>query len=107
MTNMTRPIIHTDLGVHYRWDGWLGLMDRHGLARSLSRKKCSPDNAAEGFFGRIKVEMCHGAGWERRTVARLEAEAAEYTDWCNRERVKVSLGGMSPYNYRKNLGLAA
>ncbi len=103
-----RPIVHTDRGVHYRWDGWIDLMDRHGLVRSMSRKACSPDNAAaEGFFGRLKVEMYHGAGWERRTAAELEAELADYMDWYNRDRIKASLGGMSPYNCRKSLGLAA
>ena len=51
--------------------------------------------------------MYHGAGWERRTAAELEAELADCMDWYNRDRIKVSLGGMSPYNYRKSLGLAA
>lgn len=52
------PIVHTDQGVPCRWDGWIDLIDRHGLVRSMSRKACSPDNAAaERFFGRLKVEM--------------------------------------------------
>ena len=103
-----RPIARTDRGAHCRWDGLIDLMDRHGLVRSMSRKACSPDNAAaEGFFGRLKVEMYHGGGWERRTAAELGAELADYMDWCNRDRIKASLGGMSPYNYRKSLGLAA
>lgn len=37
--------------------GWLGLMERFDVTRSLSAKGCSPDNAAaEGFFGRMKTE---------------------------------------------------
>lgn len=48
------PIIHTDRGCHYRWSGLTERMDRAGLLRSMSKKGCSPDNAAcEGFFGRL------------------------------------------------------
>lgn len=63
----------------------------------MPKKARRPDNAAdEEFSGRLKVEMHHEAGWERRTEAELEAELAEYMDRYNRERVEVSLGGMSP-----------
>lgn len=30
-----------------------------------------------------------------------------YIDWYNKKRMKVSLGGMSPAQYRRSLGLAA
>ena len=49
------PVIHSDRGCHYRWPGWIEICERHGLARSMSKKGCSPDNSAmEGFFGQIK-----------------------------------------------------
>lgn len=99
------PITRTDRGVRCRRGGWIGLMDGHGLARSMPRKACRPDNAAdEEFSGPLKVEMHHGAGWERRAAAELEAELAEHMDRYNRERIEVSLSSMSPYNYRKSLG---
>ncbi len=45
------PTGHSDRGCHYRWPGWIGICDEHGIVRSMSRKGCSPDNArAEGFF---------------------------------------------------------
>lgn len=54
---MSIQIIHSDRGGHYRWPGWIEQVERVGLQRSMSRKGCSPDNAAcEGFFGRLKVE---------------------------------------------------
>lgn len=28
-----KPLVHSDRGVHYRWDGWTGLMRRHELTR--------------------------------------------------------------------------
>jgi transposase InsO family protein/transposase-like protein len=45
-----RPVVHSDRGCHYRWPGWVGLMEKAGLRRSMSAKGCSPDNSAmEGF----------------------------------------------------------
>ena len=40
-------------------------MGRYGLVRSMGAKGCSPDNAAaEGFFGRMKVESVYpGCLW--------------------------------------------
>ena len=53
-----RPVVHSDRGAHYRWPGWLSRIRSANLVRSMSRKACSPDNAAcEGFFGRLKAEM--------------------------------------------------
>lgn len=58
------PIVHTDRGGYYRWNGWIELMDKAGLSRSMSKKRCSSDNAAsEGFFGRLKNEMFYGKSW--------------------------------------------
>lgn len=58
------PIVHTDRGCHYRWPGWISRMNAAGLTRSMSKKGCSPDNAAcEGFFGRLKNEMFYGRSW--------------------------------------------
>lgn len=46
-----KPIVHSDRGAHYRWTGWIERMDKTGLTRSMSKKGCSPDNAAcEGVF---------------------------------------------------------
>lgn len=103
-----KPLVHSDRGVHYRWDGWIDLMERHGLVRSMSRKGCSPDNsAAEGLFGRLKVEMYFGEGWEKRTLAELREAVDEYLHWYNEERIKISLGGLSPLQYRRKMGYAA
>ena len=53
-----QPVVHSDRGAHYRWPGWLTRMRDAKLIRSMSRKGCSPDNAAcEGFFGRLKTEL--------------------------------------------------
>jgi transposase InsO family protein/transposase-like protein len=102
------PILHSDRGGPYRWPGWIALTERYGIVRSMSAKGCSPDNAAcEGFFGRLKVEMYHGRGWQQRPAAELMAAIDEYIEWYNTKRIKKSLGGLSPLQYRQSLGLAA
>lgn len=48
-------VCHSDRGIHYRTHDWIDLCEQHGIARSMSKKGCSPDNSAcEGFFGRLK-----------------------------------------------------
>ena len=103
-----RPLVHSDRGRHYRWPGWLGLMERFGLTRSMSAKGCSPDNAAaEGFFGRMKTEAVYPEKWEEHTRNEVLALVDEYIRWHDRERIKQSLGWMSPVQYRQNQGMAA
>ena len=103
-----RPLVHSDRGCHYRWPGWLGLMERFGLTRSMSAKGCSPDNAAaEGFFGRMKTEAVYPEKWEEHTRNEVLALVDEYIRWYNHERIKQSLGWMSPVQYRQSQGMAA
>jgi transposase InsO family protein len=76
-TSAERPVVHSDRGGHYRWPGWLSRIAGAKLIRSMSRKGCSPDNAAcEGFFGWLKIEMFF-----------------------------VSLGGLSPAAHRRSRGI--
>ena len=52
------PVVHSDRGSHYRWPGWISRMDQASLTRSMSKKACTPHNAAcEGFFRRLKNEI--------------------------------------------------
>ena len=103
-----RPIIHTDRGCHYRWPGWIERMERAGLTRSMSQKGCSPDNSAcEGFFGRLKNEMFYGRSWVGISLDDFVRELDDYINWYNSKRIKLSLGGVSPLEYRHKLGLFA
>jgi transposase InsO family protein len=103
-----KPKVHSDRGCHYRWPGWIELMNESGLTRSMSKKGCSPDNSAcEGFFGRLINEMYHGRGWKDKTVSELMDEIDRYIKWYNEKRIKKSIGGKSQVQYRQSLGLAA
>ena len=101
------PIVHTDRGCHYRWAGRIERMDTAGLTRSMSKKGCSPDNAAcEGFFGRLKNEMFYGRSWIDVSMEAFIDEINSYINWYNSKRIKQSLGYRSPTEYRHSLGLA-
>lgn len=95
------PIIHSDRGCHYRWPQWIDRMDNAGLVRSMSKKGCSPDNSAcEGFFGRLKNEMFYGRNWKGVSIDDFMSRLDEYIHWYNEKRIKMSLGGLSPLEFR-------
>ncbi len=101
-----RPIVHSDRGGHYRWPGWLSRIAEANLIRSMSRKACSPDNAAcEGFFGRLKTEMFYPRDWRSTTIEQFIHALDSYIRWYNEKRIKLSLGYLSPIEYRESLGL--
>lgn len=103
-----RPIIHSDRGSHYRWPGWIERMNTAGLSRSMSRKGCSPDNAAcEGFFGRLKNEMFYERDWNGVSIPEFIRQLDEYMVWYREKRIKISFGGLSPMEYRRHIGVAA
>jgi putative transposase len=103
-----RPVVHSDRGGHYRWPGWLSRIAEAQLARSMSRKACSPDNAAcEGFFGRLKNEFFYSRDWLSTTIEEFVGALDTYVRWYNEVRVKISLGCCSPVEYRNRLGIAA
>jgi len=103
-----RPVVHSDRGAHYRWPGWLSRISDAKLIRSMSRKGCSPDNAAcEGFFGLLKTELFYPRNWQATTIDQFIELVDSYIRWYNEKRIKISLGSLSPMEYRKSLGLAA
>jgi transposase InsO family protein len=103
-----RPAVHSDCGAHYRWPGWLSRIRDAKLVRSMSRKGCSSDNAAcEGFFGRLKTELFYPRDWQATTIDQFIEVVDSYIRWYNEKRIKISLGSLSPIEYRESLGLAA
>ncbi|WP_269500266.1 IS3 family transposase [Castellaniella sp. S9] len=100
------PVIHSDRGSHYRWPAWIRRTENAKLTRSMSRKGCSPDNAAcEGFFGRLKTELIYPRNWQNVGLEDFMLKVDAYIRWYNERRIKVSLGGRSPVEYRQALGL--
>ncbi|WP_143139699.1 IS3 family transposase, partial [Enterococcus italicus] len=90
---------------HYRWPGWIERMNKANLPRSMSKKGCSPDNSAcEGFFGRLKNEVFYQRDWKNTTINQFIDQVDDYIHWYNNQRIKLSLGGLSPLQYRKKQG---
>lgn len=95
------PIIHSDRGCHYRIPDWINLMNEFGYTRSMSRKGCSPDNAAcEGFFGILKREFFYNHDWNNATREEFMKELDKYLTWFRIKRIKERLGYISPAEYR-------
>lgn len=100
------PIVHSDRGAHYRWPGWIQRMKDARLIRSMSKKGYSTDNSAcEGFFGRLKNEFFYGCDWKSTSIDQFITDLDDYILWYNQKRIKCSLGGLSPLDYRKQLGI--
>lgn len=96
-----KPIVHSDRGFHYRLPDWINMMDEYGYTRSMSRKGCSPDNAAcEGFFGILKREFFHNHNWNNITREEFIKELDKYLTWFKIKRIKERLGYLSPTEYR-------
>ena len=103
-----RPRINSNRGCHYRWPGWIKICDENGLERSMSKNGCSPDNSAcEGFFGRLKNEVFYGEDWSGWSIEEFMSEIDAYIRWHDERRIKLTLDGMSPVEYRESLGLMA
>lgn len=87
-----------------KWPGWLKRVHEAKLIRSMSRKGCSPDNAAcEGFFGRLKTELFYPRNWQDVSIDQFIETVDSYIRWYNEKRIKISLGSLSPIEYRASL----
>lgn len=102
------PILHTDRGAHYRWDGWIERTEKAGIIRSMSRKGRPDDNSAcEGFFGHVKTEFFYNWNWKGVSIEEFKERLNEYLIWYREVRPKSNLGYQSPMEYRQKLGLLA
>ena len=75
------------------------LLESHKLTQSMSLKVNCLDNASmEGFFGTLKSECFR---LERFTCAdQFRDELDRYIHYCNHERMKRTLKGLGPMQYK-------
>lgn len=103
-----RVVGHTDRGGQYHSAGWVRICEENGIVRSMSRKGHSPDNARmEGFFGRLKMEFFDACDWEGASADEFIRKLGFWLAYYNEERPKMSLGWMSPMQYRHSFLEAA
>jgi transposase InsO family protein len=92
-------VAHSDRGSQYASEHYQGLLTRHGITCSMSRRANCWDNAPmESFFASLKKELTHGETLGTRDRAR--ASIFEYIEvFFNRIRRHSSLGYKSPAEY--------
>ncbi len=94
-----KPLLHSDQGWHSRIKSYQSALADRGLVQSMSRKGTCLDNAVmENFFGHLKEDLYYR--WDYSLVEELENAVNEYRTYWNQKRIKLSLGGLSPVEYR-------
>lgn len=94
-------VAHSDRGSQYASDHYQGLLCRHGITCSMSRRGDCWDNAPmESFFASLKKELVHHEDYQTRQEAR--ASLFEYVEvFYNASRRHSSLGYVSPAEYEQ------
>jgi putative transposase len=94
-------LAHSDRGSQYASDHYQGLLARHGITCSMSRRAdCWGNAPMESFFASLKKELVHGADFATRAAAR--AAVVEYIEvFYNTKRRHSSLGYVSPAEYEQ------
>lgn len=101
-----RPILHSDQGWHYQMKSYCKTLRDNGITQSMSRKGNCLDNASmESFFGVLKSECFHLRKFT--SVDELKTELDSYIKYYNEVRIKTSLNGLSPVQYRTQYAKAS
>jgi transposase InsO family protein len=100
---ITAILHHSDRGVQYACADYRGLLARHGLQLSMSRRGNCYDNAVtESMFGTLKTKLVHHESYATREAARQSL--FEYIEvFYNRQRRHSALGYRSPAEHEKQL----
>ncbi|EGE53269.1 transposase domain protein [Streptococcus parauberis NCFD 2020] len=54
----------------------------------------------DSFFGTLKTEMFYGFEKSHSSLEALKSAITEYIDYYNNKRIKLTLKGLSPVQYR-------
>jgi putative transposase len=94
-------VAHSDRGSRYASEHHQGVLARHGITCSMSRRANCWDNAPmESFFASLKKELTHGEIFATREEAR--SSLFQYIEvFYNRIRRHSSLGYKSPAEYER------
>lgn len=94
-----RRTFHSDQGWAYQMKRYLYTLQSHKIFQSMSRKgNCYDNSVMENFFGIMKQEMYYGVVYY--SYDELKTAIIKYIKYYNEQRIKESLGWMSPVEYR-------
>src|SRR5262245_50631877 len=95
---------HSDRGSQYTSQGYLALLQEHGIQVSMSRTGDCYDKALmESLFGTLKEECVERQTYQTRSETRTSV--FEYIEvFYNRQRKHSSLGYVSPITYEQMKG---
>lgn len=90
---------HSDRGVQYACMAYQGLLAKHEMVCSMSRRgNCWDNAAAESFFKSLKAELAYQTQWATHAEAR-DALFEWIEVFYNRKRLHSTLGYVSPATY--------
>ena len=69
----------------------------------VAQRVLTRQSACEGFFGRLETELFHPRDWQATTIEQFIQVVDAYIHWHNEKRIKISLGSLSPLEYRESL----
>lgn len=100
-------ILHSDRGVQYAAAEYRGMLERNGVAQSMSRRGNCLDNAPmESFFASLKTEHVHQTHFRTREQAR--AAVFDYIEiFYNRQRLHSGVGYRTPAEARADMSEVA
>ncbi len=98
--DLSRLLIHSDQGVLYQSPKYRNYLKESSFKQSMSAKGNVYDDDAvvESFFGTLKCETIYLQ--KVKSLAELIRIIDEYIHWYNHDRIKLTLGGYSPIQYR-------
>lgn len=92
-------LIHSDQGILYQSPRYRNFLKKANFIQSMGAKGSAYDNAVvESFFGTLKCETIYLQ--KVRTLSDLIRTIDQYIYWYNHHRIKLTLGGYSPVQFR-------
>ncbi len=99
---MENSIIHSDRGIQFTNNDYVGLLEKLKVKQSMSRKGNCWDNAkAESFFGHFKCESIYLMKNKIENEHEVKQITDEYMDYYINHRPQKLLGGMPPRAYKQ------
>lgn len=97
--DLFKLLIHSDQGILCQSPRYRNYRRKSNFIQSMGSKGSAYDNAVvESFFGTLKCETIYLQ--KVRTLSDLIRTIDQYIFWYNHHRIKLTLGGYSPIQFR-------